>query len=288
MKIRILSENHGTDRFPGEHGLSVYAEHQGSRYLLDTGSSGLFAENADRLGIDLSRVDMAFLSHGHYDHSGGFEEFFKRNERAAVFCQEKAFLPYYRTKDGGLKYIGVPEVLKERYGGRFRLLPSDRNCPVTHMGNGVYVLAHKRPLPEKGKAAGMWKIQAGKKETDDFSHEQSLVFDTEEGLYIFNSCCHGGADLVVREALEAFPGRKAACLLGGFHIRDGQDEEEKSRARQEAERVGRALKVLELKRIYTGHCTGEEAFDMLKAILGERLYQMEAGMEVDTDLEKKM
>lgn len=60
------------------------------------------------------------------------------------------------------------------------------------------------------KKNGRWK-------PDDFSHEQSLVFDTKEGLVIFNSCSHGGADVIIREAEAAFPGKQIYGLIGGFH-----------------------------------------------------------------------
>ena len=69
MKMVVLVENSSRCRLCAEHGLSVYIEYEGKTYLLDTGATALFAENAKELGIDLSKVDTAFLSHAHYDHS---------------------------------------------------------------------------------------------------------------------------------------------------------------------------------------------------------------------------
>lgn len=86
MKMVVLVENSSRCRLCAEHGLSVYIEYEGKTYLLDTGATALFAENAKELGVDLSKVDTAFLSHAHYDHSGGFEEFFKKNDKAAVYA----------------------------------------------------------------------------------------------------------------------------------------------------------------------------------------------------------
>lgn len=69
-------------------------------------------------------------------------------------------------------------------------------------------------------------LQIGEKwVTDSFAHEQSLVFDTEKGLVIFNSCSHGGADNIIREVSETFPGERIYALLGGFHLFKTTDDE---------------------------------------------------------------
>ena len=81
------------------------------------------------------------------------------------------------------------------------------------------LLAHRTPgLASTGKKAGMYVKKNGRWKLDDFSHEQSLVFDTKEGLVIFNSCSHGGADVIIREAEAAFPGKQIYGLIGGFHL----------------------------------------------------------------------
>lgn len=84
MKVTTLIENQAPDSLCREHGLAMHIEYKGKNYLLDTGASGQFAENAHRLGICLSDVDAAFLSHAHYDHSGGYREFFSEIGRAHV------------------------------------------------------------------------------------------------------------------------------------------------------------------------------------------------------------
>jgi 7,8-dihydropterin-6-yl-methyl-4-(beta-D-ribofuranosyl)aminobenzene 5'-phosphate synthase len=40
-----------------EHGLSFYLECDKSKILFDTGQSGLFLENAVKLGVEISEVD---------------------------------------------------------------------------------------------------------------------------------------------------------------------------------------------------------------------------------------
>ena len=82
MRITVLIENSAPEGLVAEHGLSFYLEYRGGRYLLDAGESGAFLLNAQRLGVDLSRVEAAALSHGHYDHGDGFTAFFRPPRRA--------------------------------------------------------------------------------------------------------------------------------------------------------------------------------------------------------------
>lgn len=71
MKLTVLVDNHTTidHYYLGEPGLCYYIEDEDSRFLLDTGYSDIYIENARRLGIDLSDLDTIVLSHGHNDHT---------------------------------------------------------------------------------------------------------------------------------------------------------------------------------------------------------------------------
>ena len=91
MKITALTENTSADpRFGAEHGLSLYIEANGHRILFDSGQTELFERNASLLGIDLAGVDIAVLSHGHYDHSGGLKRFLELNDSAPVYLHRLA------------------------------------------------------------------------------------------------------------------------------------------------------------------------------------------------------
>ena len=77
MRIVTLLENNispraaitaDTNELKNAHGLSLYLETADHRILFDMGPGDEIAHNARNLGIDLAAVDLASISHGHYDH----------------------------------------------------------------------------------------------------------------------------------------------------------------------------------------------------------------------------
>ena len=94
MKVVTLMENTVCrEGFRCEHGLSLYLETGNHKILFDAGQSAAFAENAEKLGVDLSKVDFAVLSHGHYDHGGGLGKFLQIHPKAPVYVSRYAFEP---------------------------------------------------------------------------------------------------------------------------------------------------------------------------------------------------
>ena len=111
MKIVSLLENTtARNDLKIEHGLSLYIEACGKKILFDFGETDLFYKNAKKLGVDLTEVDLAVLSHGHSDHGGGLSTFLNINSHAPVYISPTAFLPHY---NGQGKFIGLDSVLME-------------------------------------------------------------------------------------------------------------------------------------------------------------------------------
>lgn len=278
MKIRVLIDNIasscGSRKLFGEWGLSVYVEFEGKRYLLDTGASHLFAKNAGVMGVDLSKIDMGVLSHAHFDHSDGMAKFFALNKTAPFYLRKGAGENCYHAHKllGRFtyhEYIGIHKGFLKRFADRIRFAEGD-----ALIAPNVYLVPHKTPgLESIGERAHLSVMENGKFRYDSFDHEQSLVFDTPKGLFVMNSCSHGGADNIVKEIESTFPGKKIYALLGGFHLFRYKDEV----VRVFAER----LRELDVQKIYTGHCTGNRAFEILHEVLGDRVEQMHAGMTVE-------
>ena len=96
MKISVLVDDLKSSGFEVEHGLSLYVETDRHRVLFDTGSSGMFIDNAKKMGIDVSKVDIAAISHGHNDHGGGIPAFLEINHDAPIYMSEHAFEPHFK------------------------------------------------------------------------------------------------------------------------------------------------------------------------------------------------
>ena len=270
MKITVLVENTAQENLKCEHGLSVFIEFQGKEYLLDAGTTDLFLENAKSLGVSLANVKTCILSHGHYDHSGGFFRFFEENEKARLYAMKGADGEYYSTK-GELHEIGIPKKLTQMHSEKFVFV----DC-VTELDTEVYLIPHSSEgLKMIGARAGLYKKINEELCPDDFSHELSLVFDTKQGLVVFNSCSHGGLKNILTEVGAVFPDKNIYAFIGGLHMKGGNFTKE------EICEIVYYTKELGVKYIYTGHCTGESAFAVLKEAGGDMIQALTSGMVIN-------
>lgn len=258
MIIKVLMENTAADAaLAAEHGLSLYIETGARKILFDAGQSGAFADNAARMGVNLSAVDTCILSHGHYDHSGGLLRFLELNDHAPIYMNLLAPQPHY---NGTVKYIGIDPMLAK----------SDRvvlTGDALDLGDGLTLstcnaLASGCPA----SARGMTVRQGESYVQDSFAHEQYLTIEEHGRRVVISGCSHKGILDIVRWL-------EPDVLVGGFHFMkldpaDGDAAFLESAAQQLLARDCT---------YYTGHCTGEAAFAFLKARMGERLHAIPAG-----------
>ena len=268
MKAIVLSDNIAANGLSGEWGLSIYIEYGEKKILLDTGASGLFSKNAEKLGVRLKDVDYGVLSHAHYDHANGMKTFFAENSKASFYLREGCGEDCYFKKWVFHKYIGIQRGFMDTYKDRIRY--ADGTCEIAP---GVTLLPHSTEgLEVFGQKNNLFIKERGRYVPDSFAHEQSLVFDTEKGLVIFSSCSHGGADNIIKEAAAAWPGKKICAMIGGFHLYHSTEEELRALAAR--------IRATGIEKIYTGHCTGGPAYDILKEELGDQAEQLYTGMEL--------
>lgn len=249
MKIVTLMENTSCrEELCFEHGLSLYIETENHKILFDAGQSAAFADNAEKLGVDLREVEFAVLSHGHYDHSGGLQKFLEVNETAPVYVSCHAFEPHY----GANGYIGMDPALKD--SGRIRYVAEE-----TALAEGI-TLHRMDGAPMD--TAGLLVEENGVRKPDDFRHEQYLLLEEQGKRILISGCSHKGIVNIV----DAF---RPDILIGGFHFMKMENEAILENA---------AGQLLQYDTVYyTGHCTGQKQYDFLKIIMGDKLQCISTG-----------
>jgi len=266
MKITALMENSAArPDCRAEHGLSILIETGKHVVLFDAGASAQFAQNAAALGVDLGAVDTAVLSHGHYDHSGGMTEFFRRNAQAKLYARAGFELARY-NKTG--KYIGVEPRLTDHP----RVVPVtaerlelDEQLTIVHWGGEPCV----RPIDSCGMKA---ESCAGSPLVDElFDHEQYLIVSEGNKRVLFSGCSHRG----ILNIMNWSRGESVCAVIGGFHFKDLDPSAYGTKLSDAAAELARYPVTY-----YSCHCTGEAPFAFLKECLWERLQPLHAGQVI--------
>lgn len=261
MKVTVLIENTTCDNnLKSQHGLSFYIEYNGLKILFDCGSNGLFLENAKKLGIDISAVDYLVISHGHFDHAGGLEHFLNANQKAKIVINQHAFGDYYFKVLFIKKYIGLDKALKDNERIIFT------NQDVT-LDNNVIVFTNITGDKHRSSESKLLKKENGKFVPDDFKHEQCLIVSN----VLFAGCSHTGIVNIYERAKTV---TDINHIFGGFHLYNpvtGKMEDKLL-----IENIANEFKHENVK-IYTGHCTGKNAFKVLKTILDDKVEEISTG-----------
>ena len=244
VKIITLLENTAyRETLCAAHGLSLYIETPRRKILFDMGPNADFVANAEALGVDLAAVDLAILSHGHYDHGGGL----------AAFCRVN---------------VGLPQGLED-FRDRFILTAGE-----TVIDDELTLFSEPPAVFDAMSASAGLREQVGEDyPLDTFRHEQDLLIRAAGKTAVVAGCAHRGV-VNILAAAKAYLGEDPDALFGGFHLFELRQGDPTADALIDA--TGKAL--LPGKTVYyTGHCTGAYAYERLSAILGERLRPLTGG-----------
>lgn len=274
--VNLIEDTQGRAGCVCEHGLSFYIETAGHKLLLDLGPSEETLHNAEKLGIDLSEVDTVILSHGHYDHSGGIKAFVEINPDARIYMQETAAADYYADDgdkaDGArYRYIGIDKAIADfpqvvKIHGDYRI---DDELEL------FTIKKRSHALPSTNKRL-LIKENDGYVR-DDFVHEQYLVIRDDDRMLLLSGCAHNGM-LSIMDAFKEKYGVSPGVVISGFHLMKNMQYTDEEIT--EITDIGKQLKTYPTKFI-TCHCTGEQAYKIMKRPMGEQLQYVHSGEEVD-------
>ena len=302
ITIKILVDNRTTSQLESEHGLSMLIETPETSILCDMGASDAFLHNATQMGVDLNKIDFAFISHGHSDHTGGLGYLLNNFPDKKIYSSPSIFKEYYFSgRRGYWRAMSTDHSLLHKYPENFIMIEGSGCSPLhgePHKSNASQ---------EEGSLSGRWltpsmaivsnscnkwsrpygNIYLAKQPAteglnhltadpaylvpDNFEHELALAAITDKGLVIISSCSHCGA-INIMESCIAFTGeKKISAFVGGLHFIDSpQVETEVETFATELYKIfghngnsNEAPLSSPIPRIITGHCTCDKAKEVL-------------------------
>ncbi len=294
IKVINLIENYtDNENLTAEHGLSLYVKADNMSFIVDSGQSGAFIDNAKMLGIDFQSIDFIFLSHNHYDHIGGLKRLLDCNKNIKVIASRNCLIPTLKvlsdedisaiSKYGGVKLCelksepkdigGFAEIYKE-HQNRFILVDEEYK-----LAEHIYI---EKPINSYAefvcRDAALAKLDTDTQriQRDDFGHELFMVIERKNDVILISSCSHSGIVNIADTAYRKF-NKPISTVIGGFHMR-GKDGDNSLNCTEEFIReTSERLEDFGVKKIYTGHCTGILALEVLKSYFGDRVEHFKTG-----------
>lgn len=260
MKITTLIENTEDDdkKLINEHGLSIFIESKYGNVLFDTGQSGDFIENAEKLNIDLKSIKTLILSHAHYDHCGGVKKLLEKyNIKPQVLVGSKFFLNsrkyHYNEDENTYRYNGIN--FNEDYLLNKEIRINYINNVKYKVNEEIYVYSNFKRLNdfEKDNKYLKLKIDNDKYVIDKFEEEICVGLKTDKGIVILLGCAHPGFLNIIRTVKSGE--NKIYGVIGGTHLVNADDERIKKSAEY--------LKKENINMLGLSHCTGDKAAKVL-------------------------
>ncbi|MFA0814394.1 MAG: MBL fold metallo-hydrolase [Anaerofustis sp.] len=268
MLIRALAENTSVSETYGcEHGLSLYIEIDLHKILFDMGRKKLFLENAKKMGINLSDVDIAFVSHGHFDHGGGLRAFLGVNEIATVYVNRKAFDGHRSVKPNGIEDIGLERSLYCTH--RFVMVGDELK-----IDEELELFSDIKTSESMCRSQKSLTVESSEGFVPDtFEHEQNLIITQGARTALITGCAHRGIVNILKRYIER-KGSAPDLVVGGFHLSNPDTGEGEDPAL--IDEIAAYLSALPTK-YYTCHCTGLASYQLLKERMGDQIEYLSTG-----------
>lgn len=274
LKITILVDNEAQDGLAKEHGFAAWIEAGDRRILFDTGHEGALQKNVSALGIDLSEADTLVISHGHKDHTGTLDRFLAINDRAELyFANAIDAKRFWYTPDPN--EYGMPEACKKA----FDALPASRVHSLTaphYLAPGIGITGPVARLTSFENTGGTFYFDPDRGDVDAIDDDQSMWFETDEGLVVLVGCCHSGLSNTIDYIRKVSGIEKVCGVLGGMHLLQANEER--------LEKTFNVMRDWNARFLIPCHCTGMESAKKMEKAIGSDVvshghagYVLEAG-----------
>lgn len=240
-----------------EHGLSFYIETNEGSLIFDTGQSDAFINNASFLNISPLSADAVVISHGHYDHSGGFyylAEQWDYSRPLNLYVGEDFFKPKYSRRGEALRFVGNRFTKSQLLSKNIKV--HELNSQATEIMPNIFVVTsfERSELLETDNPRLVF-YEGGVLRSDDLRDEVALVIQVESGIVLVVGCSHPGIMNIVESVKKHFD-KPILAIVGGTHLKEAQGER--------LQRAVNTLAAMDGTIIGVSHCTGREATELLE------------------------
>jgi 7,8-dihydropterin-6-yl-methyl-4-(beta-D-ribofuranosyl)aminobenzene 5'-phosphate synthase len=265
------------------HGLSVLVTgrlgDESRTMLFDVGPYGdVWLDNAERLAVDLASIDTIFLSHWHWDHSGGLpvvvEAVAAARGAAGRHPPVVDVHPDRPDQRGIMSPAGTFVMLAEE--PTFAMLESaggvvERHADDHLLGGGFFLGSGEieRITSYEAGLVGHHSFRFGAADDGgDVVTSDPLIMDERfvaaevrgRGVSVLSACSHAGIVNACLGAEQRFPDTQIDVVLGGYHLAGGSMEPRIAATVDDLDRL------IAPRIVAPGHCTGWRA----KAALATR------------------
>ena len=279
IRITILCENTVGNSLSalGEHGFAAFIETKSGNYLFDTGQGHSILHNAKFLKKDLTSIESIFLSHGHYDHTGGILKVLRLKDNLSINAHPFVFSRKYALlKTNGRetkRYIGMKfkKEYLEKQGAEFVF-----NSSFSEVGEGIYLTGEVPRTTDFEKGDKRLLVEEnGSLVPDPLLDDQSLILKTKKGLVIILGCAHSGLINTLQHIVSNFKDEKIHTIIGGTHLGFLKEEQ--------LDKTISHLKRYDFKSLGASHCTGLKAAARLFQEFKEKFFFANVGTSVVID-----
>ncbi len=275
MKLTVLVDNNTIiDRyFLAEPGLSFLIQDDETAVLFDTGYSGVFLDNAQKMGLDLTILDYLVLSHGHLDHTWGLDRLLKYYtelkienrpfKKPVLVAHPQTFVSVKSEEINEFGSLISERKLDKHFQLQLSKAPQRLSEKLTFLGE----------IPRKNsfESIATYGRKEGAQEDDYVVEDSALVYNSTRGLVIITGCSHAGICNIIEYAKEECSNDKVADIIGGLHLQNPP--------RKQIQGTLAYIKNLQPNTIRACHCTDLDSKIALSKVVN--LKEVGVGLSID-------
>ena len=262
-KILCLYNNEGVEggELIIDWGFSALIYYNDQLILFDSGaSSEILEHNCAKLGVDLSNVDIAVLSHNHRDHVTGFNYLLEVNPAVKLYLPDDSDLGGESSKEN------------EEWNSKYRVGYRFKDADVTFVKQNIQIAPGIALIPTVASSIGVYLKDPKDEQNTSYwgLPEVSLAVKSNDDKWILlDGCSHSGVANIVNES-NKFLKTTVDGVIGGFHLRRFSNDQ--------LINIATKMKTeLNVKWVSPTHCTGENAQKIFKEIYQNEYKKFDLG-----------